>query len=84
MINYLKDMSVIGSRITTFPYVLKGPIAIGLSKGKSVRCPAWGWGKTIIKFDENYIYVKSDTAGKVDVFNEHGDKVKEISEGELK
>lgn len=78
MIEYLKDMSVIGSKITTCPYTLKGPIAIVRNGGKNVRCPAWGTGREILKFDKINIYVKSDNAGKVDIFDEMGVKVKEI------
>lgn len=83
MIEYLKDMSVIGSRITTCPYTLKGPIAIVRNGGKNVRCPAWGTGREILKFDKINIYVKSDNAGKVDVFDEMGVKVKEIDVKDL-
>ena len=82
-INTLKDMFVPGE-ITTFPYTLQGPIAIVSDNGNYVRCPAWGTGKTIIKFDKNFVYVRSDTAGKVDLFNKEGVKVKEINEDELK
>lgn len=78
MIEYLKDMSVIGSKITTCPYTLKGPIAIVRNGGKNVRCPAWGTGREIIKFDKEHIYVKSDIVGMVDIFDEMGVKVKEI------
>lgn len=78
MIEYLKDMSVIGSKITTCPYTLKGPIAIVQNGGKNVRCPAWGTGREIIKFDKEHIYVKSDIVGMVDIFDEMGVKVKEI------
>ncbi len=83
MIEYLKDMSVIGSKITTCPYTLKGPIAIVRNGGKNVRCPAWGTGREILKFDKINIYVKSDNAGKVDVFDEMGVKVKEIDVKDL-
>lgn len=83
MIEYLKDMSVIGSKITTCPYTLKGPIAIVRNGGKNVRCPAWGTGREIVKFDKEFIYVKSDNAGKVDVFDEMGVKVKEIDVKDL-
>lgn len=78
-INTLKDMFVPGE-ITTFPYTLQGPIAIVSDNGNYVRCPAWGAGKTIIKFDKNFVYMKSDTAGKVDLFNSEGIKVMEIDE----
>ena len=84
MIDYIKDMFVIGSKITTFPYTLKGPIAIVLNNGKYIRCPAWGWEKTIVKVDGQYIYVLSDIKGRIDVFDEHGDKVKEIKTEDLK
>lgn len=80
MINYIIDMDFIDSKITTFPYKMKGMIAIASSNGHYLRCPAWGCGKTIIKYDENYVYVKSDTAGKIDLFDKEGVKVKEISE----
>ena len=83
MIDYIKDMSVPG-KITSFPYVLQGPIAIVSNKGKHTRCPAWGAGKTIIKFDKNFVYMKSDTAGKVDLFNAEGIKVMEINEEKIK
>lgn len=83
MIEYLKDMSVIGSKITTCPYTLKGPIAIVRNGGKNVRCPAWGTGREILKFDKINIYVKSDNAGKVDVFDEMGVKAKEIDVKDL-
>ena len=83
MIEYLKDMSVIGSKITTCPYTLKGPIAIVRTGGKNVRCPAWGTGREILKFDKINIYVKSDNTGKVDVFDEMGVKVKEIDVKDL-
>lgn len=76
MIEYLKDMSVIGSKITTCPYTLKGPIAIVRNGGKNVRCPAWGTGREIIKFDKEHIYVKSDIVGMVDIFDEMGEKLK--------
>ena len=51
--------------------------------GKNVRCPAWGTGREILKFDKINIYVKSDNAGKVDVFDEMGVKVKEIDVKDL-
>lgn len=79
----LKDMFVPGE-ITTFPYTLQGPIAIVSDNGNYVRCPAWGTGKTIIKFDKNFVYMKSDTAGKVDLFNAEGIKVMEIDEEKIK
>lgn len=82
-INTLKDMLVPGE-ITTFPYTLQGPIAIVSDNGNYVRCPAWGAGKTIIKFDKNFVYMKSDTAGKVDLFNSEGVKVMEIDEEKIK
>ena len=82
-INTLKDMFVPGE-ITTFPYTLQGPIAIVSDNGNYVRCPAWGAGKTIIKFDKNFVYMKSDTAGKVDLFNSEGVKVMEIDEEKIK
>ncbi len=82
-INTLKDMFVPGE-ITTFPYTLQGPIAIVSDNGNYVRCPAWGTGKTIIKFDKNFVYMKSDTAGKVDLFNSEGVKVMEIDEEKIK
>ena len=82
-INTLKDMFVPGE-ITTFPYTLQGPIAIVSDNGNYVRCPAWGAGKTIIKFDKNFVYVRSDTAGKVDLFNSEGIKVMEIDEEKIK
>ena len=82
-INTLKDMFIPGE-ITTFPYTLQGPIAIVSDNGNYVRCPAWGAGKTIIKFDKNFVYMKSDTAGKVDLFNSEGIKVMEIDEEKIK
>ena len=82
-INALKDMFVPGE-ITTFPYTLQGPIAIVSDNGNYVRCPAWGTGKTIIKFDKNFVYMRSDTAGKVDLFNSEGVKVMEIDEEKIK
>lgn len=82
-INALKDMLVPGE-ITIFPYTLQGPIAIVSDNGNYVRCPAWGTGKTIIKFDKNFVYMKSDTAGKVDLFNSEGVKVMEIDEEKIK
>ena len=82
-INTLKDMFVPGE-ITIFPYTLQGPIAIVSDNGNYVRCPAWGAGKTIIKFDKNFVYMKSDTAGKVDLFNSEGIKVMEIDEEKIK
>ena len=82
-INALKDMLVPGE-ITIFPYTLQGPIAIVSDNGNYVRCPAWGAGKTIIKFDKNFVYVRSDTAGKVDLFNAEGIIDKEIDEEKIK
>ncbi|MCQ2734673.1 MAG: hypothetical protein MJ212_01825 [Alphaproteobacteria bacterium] len=82
-ISTLKDMFVPGE-ITTFPYTLQGPIAIVSDNGNYVRCPAWGAEKTIIKFDKNFVYMKSDTAGKVDLFNSEGIKVMEIDEEKIK
>ena len=78
MIEYLKDMSVIGSKITTCPYTLKGSIAIVRNGGKNVRCPAWGSGREVLKFDKKFIYIKSDNANKIDVFDEMGVNVKEM------
>ncbi len=83
MIDYIKDMLVPG-KITTFPYKMTGPIAIASRNGHYLRCPAWGTDKTIIKYDENYVYVKSDIVGKIDLFDKEGVKVKEINEDELK
>ncbi len=82
-IDYVNDMSVPG-KITTFPYTLQGPIAIISNNGHHIRCPAWGTGKTIIKFDKNFVYVRSDTVGKVDLFNAEGVKVTEVSMEEIK
>ena len=84
VIDYLKDLSVIGSKITKCPYILKGPIGIVTSENKKMRCPAWGTGREVIKFDKEFIYVKSDTAGMVDVFDEMGAKIKEINIEDLK
>ena len=86
MIEYVKDMFVIGSKITTFPYTLKGPIAIVSknSKHTRIRCPAWGWEKTIVKVNKQYVYVQSDILGRIDVFDAEGVKVKEINAEELK
>lgn len=83
IIDYIKDMLVPG-KITTFPYKMTGPIAIASRNGYYLRCPAWGTDKTIIKYDENYVYVKSDIVGKIDLFDKEGVKVKEINEDELK
>lgn len=83
MIDYIKDMLVAG-KITTLPYKMTGPIAIASRNGHYLRCPAWGTDKTIIKYDENYVYVKSDIVGKIDLFDKEGVKVKEINEDELK
>lgn len=83
MIDYIKDMLVPG-KITTFPYKMTGPIAIASRNGHYLRCPAWGTDKTIIKYDENYVYVKSDIVGNIDLFDKEGVKVKEINEDELK
>ena len=49
-----------------------------------MRCPAWGTGREVIKFDKEFIYVKSDTAGMVDVFDKMGAKIKEINIEDLK
>ena len=49
-----------------------------------MRCPSWGVGREIVKFDKEFIYVKSDTVGMVDVFDEMGAKVKEINIEDLK
>ena len=89
MIEYLKDMLAQetgqrAAKIENFPYISKGPIAIITENGKKARCPAWGAGKEIIKFDRNYIYVKSDNINKIDVFDEMGIKVKEIKVEDLR
>lgn len=83
MIDYIKDM-LVPDKITTFPYKMTGPIAIASHNGHYLRCPAWGTDKTIIKYDENFVYVKSDIVGKIDLFDKEGVKVKEINEDELK
>ena len=83
MIDYVKDM-LVPDKITTFPYKMKGPIGIASKNGHYLRCPTWGTGKTIIKYDENFVYVKSDIVGKIDLFDKEGVKVKEINEDELK
>lgn len=83
MIDYICDI-LARTKITTFPYTLRGPIAIISNYGRYIRCPAWGMGKTIVKFNEKYIYVESDTKGKIDIFNAHGDKVTTINNEELK
>lgn len=90
MIEYLKDVYLQDEQVTSFkitpsdcPYTLKSPIAIVKNGGKNVRCPAWGTGREVIKFDKEFIYVKSDNAGKVDVFDEMGVKVKEIDVKDL-
>ena len=54
-----------------------------MKNGSFLRFPGWGTGKEVIKVDENYVYVKSDAKGKIDLFNAHGDKVKEIKEDEV-
>lgn len=84
MIDYIKDLLDTSPKITTFPYKMIGPIAIASRNGHYLRCPAWGTDKTIIKYDENYVYVKSDIVGKIDLFDKEGVKVKEINDGELK
>lgn len=84
MIDYIKDLLDTSPKITTFPYKMKGPIGIASKNGHYMRCPAWGTDKTIIKYDENYVYVKSDIAGKIDLFDKEGVKVKEINEDKLK
>lgn len=89
MIEYLKDMLAQeteqrAAKIENFPYILKGPIAIITENGKKARCPAWGTGKEIIKFDQEHIYLKSDNINKVDVFDEMGVKVKEIDIKDLR
>ena len=40
-------------------------------------------GKVVVKVDENYVYMKSDTEGKIDLFDRKAVKVKEINEDEL-
>ena len=84
MIDYIRDLDAPGRPIDKFPHTLEGMIAIFSRNGEYMRCPAWGMGKTIVKVDKDYVYVQSDTAGKIDLFNEHGDKVKQISAEELK
>ncbi len=84
MIEYIRDLDAPGKPIDKFPHTLGGMIAIFSRNGKYMRCPAWGMGKTVVKVDKDYVYVQSDTAGKIDLFNEHGDKVKQICTEELK
>ena len=83
MIEYIRDTIKFSRPIDKFPHTLEGMIAI-VYNGRNIRCPAWGMGKTIVKVDKDYVYVQSDTEGKIDLFNEHGDKVKQISAEELK
>ena len=90
MIEYLKDIYLQGEQVTSFkitpsdcPYILKDVFYIIRNNGKTMRCPCWKVGKEILKFDKEYIYVKSDNAGKVDVFDEMGVKVKEIDVKDL-
>ena len=83
MIEYIRDLDAPGKPIDKFPHTLGGMIAI-VYNGRNIRCPAWGVGKTIVKVDKDYVYVQSDTEGKIDLFNEHGDKVKQIGTEELK
>ena len=82
MIDYICDI-LARTKITTFPYTLRGPIAIISNYGRYMRCPAWGEGKTIINFDAKYVYVHSDTAGKIDLFDKEGVKITQISEEKL-
>jgi hypothetical protein len=84
MIEYIRDLQKFSCPIDKFPHTLEGMIAIFSRNGEYMRCPAWGEGQTIVKVDKDYVYVQSDTAGKIDLFNEHGDKVKQISAEELK
>ena len=83
MIEYNRDLQKISRPIDKFPHTLEGMIAI-VYNGRNIRCPSWGVGKTIVKVDKDYVYVQSDTLGKIDLFNEHGDKVKEIKMEEFK
>jgi len=83
MIDYIRDLDAPGKPIGKFPHTLEGMIAI-VNNRRNTRCPAWGAGKTVVNVDRDYVYVQSDTAGKIDLFNEHGDKVKQISAEELK
>ena len=83
MIEYIRDMIKFSRPIDKFPHTLEGMIAIVYS-GRNIRCPAWGVGKTIVKVDKDYVYVQSDTAGKVDLFNSEGIKVMEIDEEKIK
>ena len=80
----IKDTLVIGSLISTFPYTMRGPIAIISDNGQYIRCPAWGMDKVILKFDKDYVYVRSNSAGKVDLYDKEGVKVKEVGEDEIK
>lgn len=84
MIDYIRDLQKFSRPIDKFPHMLTSMIAIISQNGKHKRCPAWGVGKTVVKVDKDYVYVQSDTAGKIDLFNEHGDKIKQIGAEELK
>lgn len=55
MIDYIKDMFVIGSKITTFPYTLKGPIAIVAKTNNHtrIRCPAGDGKKQLLRLISN-------------------------------
>lgn len=90
MIDYLKDIykkdkQIVSVKITPSdcPYTLKDVFYIIRDNGKSARYPNWKAGKEILKFDEAYIYIKSDNVGKIDVFGEMGVKVKEIDVKDL-
>ena len=85
MIDYIMDPDDAGfTKITTFPHIMKGAIIIVSNHGRFLRLPGKGKGKEIIKVDENYVYMKSDTKGKIDLFDRKFAKVKEINEDELK
>ncbi len=76
------DQGFVG--ITTFPHTMKGAIVIVSNNRKFLRFPGWGDGKVVVKVDENYVYMKSDTEGKIDLYDRKAVKIKEINEDELK
>ncbi len=86
MIDYIEDSCT--GRINNFPHTLKGGMTLTKTSGEGVflvgSCSGAVPGCEILKCDNSYIYVRDrNMASIVNVYDENGYKVKELSINDL-
>lgn len=86
MIDYIEDSCT--GRINNFPHIMQGVLNVSLTNGNGIAlggcCPGAVPGCEILKCDNSYIYVRDrNMASIVNVYDEKGYKVKELSINDL-